>query len=292
MEIAFLGLGVMGKPMAMNLVRAGYRVRSWNRSAGAVAALAAIGGVPAESPREAAEGADILFSMLADDEAARSVVIDAGAFDALKPGAIHVNMATTSVRLAEEFERLHRQKSVSYIAAPVLGRSNVAETGQLEIIVAGEAMAIERVRPLFDCLGRRTWHFGERPERANAIKLAANFMIASAIGTMGEAAALAQGYGASKAGFLDLITSTIFAAPVYKNYGGAIAEGRFEPAGFKMSLGLKDVRLALEAAEAARVPLPIASLLKDNLIDGLAHGEDDFDWAALARVAARRAAQD
>lgn len=292
MKIGFLGLGAMGRPMAANLVRAGYPARVWNRSTASISALVDIGAIAADSPRETAREADVLFSMLADDDATRAVVIDAGALDALKPGAIHVNMATVSVALAAEFEKTHREKGVGYVAAPVLGRSNVAEAGQLHIIAAGEAQALDRVQPLFDIIGQKTWRFGERPEQANAVKLAANFMIASAIGTMGEAVALARGYGASKAGFLDLVTATVFAAPVYRGYGGAIAEDRFEPAGFKLALGLKDVRLAMEAAEKAHVPLPIASHLRDDLLDCLAHGEGHLDWAALSRVSARRAAQE
>lgn len=291
-DVGFLGLGVMGAPMAANLVKAGHRMRVWSRSEAAVAALAALGAAPAESPRDAVAEADVLISMLADDDATQSVVVDGGALEALRPGAIHVNMATVSVALAIRLEKSHREKGAAYVAAPVLGRSNVAEAGELQIIAAGETHALDRVQPLFDVLGRKTWRFGEKPEQANAVKLAANFMIASAIATMGEAVALARGYGVSKSGFLDLVTSSIFAAPVYKGYGGAIAEDRFEPAGFELTLGLKDVRLALEAAESAHVPLPIASILRDDLLDSLAHGEGHLDWAALSRVSARRAAQE
>ncbi|OIQ87981.1 2-hydroxy-3-oxopropionate reductase [mine drainage metagenome] len=292
MKIGFVGLGMMGTAMAANLVKAGYPVRVWNRSQDPVAALTALGAEGATTPREAAEGADVLISMLADDAATRSVIIDAHVQDALKPGAIHVNMATVSVVLAGELERLHHENGIGYIAAPVLGRVNVAEAGQLNILAAGDSQALAVVQPLFDVLGQKTWHFGNKPEQANAIKLAVNFMIASAIGTMGEAVALAQGYGVSKTGFLDLVTSTIFASPVYKGYGDAIAHDRFEPAGFKLALGLKDVRLTLEAAEKANVPLPLGSVLRDNHLDSLAHGEGHLDWAALSRVSARRAAQE
>ena len=292
MKIGFVGLGMMGTPMATNLVKAGYPVRVWNRSQDPVPALAALGAEGATTPREAAEGADVLISMLADDAATRAVIIDARVLEALKPGAIHVNMATVSVVLAGELERLHHENGIGYIAAPVLGRVNVAQAGQLNILAAGDSQALAVVQPLFDVLGQKTWRFGNKPEQANAIKLAVNFMIASAIGTMGEAVALAQGYGVSKTGFLDLVTSTIFAAPVYKGYGDAIAHGRFEPAGFKLALGLKDVRLTLEAAEKANVPLPLGSVLRDNHLDSLAHGEGHLDWAALSRVSARRAAQE
>ena len=175
------------------------------------------------------------------------------------------------------------------VAAPVLGRVNVAEAGQLNILAAGEARALLAVQPLFDAMGRKTWYFGERPEQANAVKLAVNFMIGSAIGAMSEAVALVRGYDVDKAAFLEMATSTAFAAPVYQGYGQAIAEERFEPAGFKLALGLKDLRLAQEAAEQVHVPLQLAGVLRDAHIESLARGEGQLDWAALSRTPARRA---
>lgn len=291
MNIAFLGLGTMGLPMAANLLAANHVVHGWNRSPAPAQKLAERGGMIAQTPAEAVRDADVLISMLADDAATRATLLDMEALAALKPGAIHLNMATISVGLATELAALHRSRGVDYIAAPVLGRVNVAEAGQLNILAAGPRAALLTVQPLFDVLGQKTWVLGERPEQANAAKLAVNFMIASAIGTMGEAATLAQGHGVAKADFLELVTTTVFAAPVYKGYGQAIADERFEPAGFKLALGLKDVRLALEAAELANVPLPLASVLRDAHIESLAHGEGHLDWAALSRTAARRAGQ-
>ncbi|MGO0792785.1 NAD(P)-dependent oxidoreductase [Herbaspirillum seropedicae] len=291
MKIAFLGLGTMGFPMAANLVRAGYAVRAWNRSPAPVERLAALGAQAAATPAEAAADADVLISMLADDDATETSLLDAGALAALRPGAIHVNMATISVALALRLAGLHQARGVAYVAAPVLGRVNVAEAGQLNILAAGEEQALAAVQPLLEVLGQKTWRLGRQPEQANAAKLAMNFMIASAIGAMSEAVALVQGYGLDKAGFIELATSTAFAAPVYKGYGQAIADDRFEPAGFKLALGLKDVRLALEAGEQAHVPLSLASALRDLHIDGLAHGEGHLDWAALSRASARRAGQ-
>lgn len=291
MKVAFLGLGTMGLPMAVNLVKAGHAVRGWNRSPAPMTKLPEFGAQSAATPREAAADADVVISMLADDAATRAAVLEAGTLAALKPGAIHVNMATVSVALAAELAALHREQGVGYVAAPVLGRVNVAEAGELNILAAGAAATVAAVQPLFDVLGQKTWYLGERPEQANAAKLAVNFMIGSAIGTMGEAVALAQGHGVDKAEFLELVTSTAFAAPVYKGYGKAIAEERFEPAGFKLALGLKDIRLALAAAEQVNVPLPLASALRDAHIESLAHDEGHLDWAALSRTSARRAGQ-
>ncbi len=288
MDIGFIGLGAMGKAMATNLLRAGHGVRVWNRSPEAAGELAAEGAKVARSAAEAA-GAGVVFSMLADDVAVRGVILDGGLLDALPAGSAHVNMATISVALAREMASHHAERGVGYVAAPVLGRPDVAAAGRLNILAAGASDQIARVQALLDVIGQKTWCFGERPEQANAVKLAANFMIASAIEAMGEAASLVEGYGVSGGSFLDMIASTLFAAPVYAGYGGLIARKQYDPAGFKMTLGLKDVRLVLEAADQSATPMPFASVLKDNLLDGIAHGGADRDWAALAEVSARRA---
>lgn len=291
MQIGFIGLGTMGTPMARNLIQGGYQVRVWNRSQDRTSPLVALGAVAAPTPAELADGVDVLISMLADDAAVLAVMGSANVLEKLKPGAIHVNMATVSVAFAREMDRLHRERQVSYIAAPVLGRVNVAEAGQLNILAAGDQKALDQVQPLFDVMGQKTWRFGDKPEQANVVKLAANFMIASAIETMSEASCLVRGHGISAPGFLEMIASSIFAIPVYKGYGDAIAHERFEPAGFKLSLGAKDVRLTLEAAKEANVPLPIGSVLQDNHLDSFAHDEGHLDWAALSRVTARRSGQ-
>lgn len=289
MQIAFLGLGTMGLPMAANLLKAGHAVRAWNRSPGPVDKLVALGAHGATTAADAAQGADVLITMLADDAATHDTILGGGALDALAKGAIHINMGTVSVAMARELATLHAARSVAYIAAPVLGRVNVAEAGQLNTLAAGEAQALATVQSLFDVLGQKTWILGDKPEQANAVKLGVNFMIGAAIGAMSEGAALAQGYDVDPAAFLDLVTSTVFAAPVYKIYGGAIAEQRFEPAGFKLALGGKDVRLALEAGEQANVPMTLASTLRDAHIEAIAHGDGQKDWAALALTARRRA---
>lgn len=291
MHIAFLGLGTMGLPMATNLFKAGYRVRGWNRSRGPVDKLAALGADAAATAADACRGADVVITMLADDAATRATVLEGGALDALAKGVVHINMGTVSVALAQELAVLHRERNVGYVAAPVLGRVNVAEAGQLNILAAGDAQALAIAQPLFDVLGQKTWRFGDRPEQANAVKLAVNFMIGAAIGAMSEASALVEGHDVDPKGFLEMATSTVFAAPVYKIYGEAIAQERFEPAGFKLALGFKDVRLAMEAAEQASVPMTLASALRDSHLESIAHGEGHLDWAALSQTAKRRAGQ-
>lgn len=290
MELGFIGLGTMGAPMVLNLLKAGHRVRVWNRSAAPLQALVSAGAEAVDTPALAAS-AEVLISMLGDDAAIRAVFLEAGAMQGLAAGSVHVNMSTVSVALAREMAALHKARGVGYVSAPVLGRVDVAAAGNLNILASGADEALARVQPLFDVLGRKTWSFGEDAERACVAKLSANLMIAAAIESTAEASTLANGYGISRADFIEMITSTLFAVPVYQGYGKLMVDQQFEPAGFKLSLGLKDVRLALEAGEAVQVPLPFASVLKDNLLDGMAHGQAEQDWASLSEVSDRRAGQ-
>jgi 3-hydroxyisobutyrate dehydrogenase-like beta-hydroxyacid dehydrogenase len=230
--------------------------------------------------------------MLANDAAVRSVIIDQGVLDAAAPGLIHVNLATISVALAKELAELHRKRNIEYIAAPVFGRPEVAAEGKLNIVVAGDAATIARVQDVLSVVGQKVWPIGDRPECANAVKIAGNFMIASALEAMGEAVALTRAHGIGATEFLDILTSTLFAAPVYKSYGAMIAAERYQPAGFEVTLALKDIRLALTAADAVNVPMPFASVLRDSLVEAVATGGADDDWGSLAKLAARRAGLD
>jgi 3-hydroxyisobutyrate dehydrogenase-like beta-hydroxyacid dehydrogenase len=288
MEIGFIGLGQMGKAIATNLIRAGHRLRVWNRSPPPAQALAALGAKVAAEPADAARG-EVLMTMLADDEAHRSVLIGSEVFERAPRGLIYVNFATVSVALARELTALASKRGLAYVAAPVFGRPDVAQSGKLNVVVAGDPAAISRIEPLLATIGERTWPLGTAPERANVVKLAGNFMIACALEAMGEAAALVRAHGIEAAEMLEVLSSTLFASPVYEGYGRMIAEQRYQPPGFPMVLGLKDVRLTLEAGQAAHVPLPFASVVRDHFLEALAARRSDYDWAALAEVAARHA---
>jgi 3-hydroxyisobutyrate dehydrogenase-like beta-hydroxyacid dehydrogenase len=227
--------------------------------------------------------------MLSDDDATRAVMVDGGVLDAMAPGSIHVNMATVSVAFAREMAALHVEHGVGYVAAPVLGRVDVAQAGRLNILAGGSDELIARVQRLLDLMGQTTWRFGEQPEQANAVKLACNLMLACAIEATGEGTALARAHGVPAASFIDLITSTLFAgSPVYKGYGGMIAEERYSPAGFKLSLGQKDVRLAVEAGQGKGLPLAFGEALQVVLKEAVDKGDADLDLAALGKNAARR----
>jgi 3-hydroxyisobutyrate dehydrogenase-like beta-hydroxyacid dehydrogenase len=288
MEVGFIGLGNMGKAIAANLLRAGHQLCAWNRSPGPARELAALGARIATEPVAAARG-EVLMSMLPDDAVHRAVLIEGGVLAGATRGLIHVNLATVSVNLAKEFTHLEQEHGITYLAAPVFGRPEVAQAAKLNIVVAGDSAAIARIKPLLAAIGERVWPIGAPPERANAVKLAGNFMIASAIEMMGEACALAEAYGVARGDFLNVLTNTLFAAPVYQIYGRLIAERRYVPAGFKLPLGLKDVRLALEAAAQLHVPMPFASVVRDHFLEALAAGMGEQDWAALAEISARHA---
>jgi 3-hydroxyisobutyrate dehydrogenase-like beta-hydroxyacid dehydrogenase len=288
MEIGFLGLGAMGRGMAANLIKAGHSVTVWNRSEGPARALGEQGAKVAKTPAEACRG-EAVFSMFSDDAAVRSVLFDAGALQAMAKGCVHVNSATVSVALARELTKAHAERGVGYVAAPVFGRPEVAAAGKLNVVVAGAKDAVEKVRPLLEAVGQKLWPLGEEPDRANAAKIAGNFMLASAIESMAEAAALVRAHGVEAQAFLELMTQTLFASPALQGYAKLIATERFEPAGFPLRLGFKDVSLALQAGDAARVPLPIAGELRDAFLEALAAGHGELDWSALAKIAARRA---
>ena len=252
-------------------------------------ALIAEGAVAAAVTAAAAQ--PVVFSMLADDAAVEAVLEQDGALAAMAAGAVHVNMATVSVACTRRLVEAHAARGVGYVAAPVFGRPDAAAAGKLHVLAAGAPDALARVQPLLEAIGQRMWPFGADPARANAVKLAGNFMLAAAIEAMAEASVLAQAHGVAPADFLGLMTQTLFASPAYQSYGALIAAQRYQPAGFRLRLGLKDVRLVQQAADAAAVPMPVAAVLRDNFLDAIAHGAAEKDWSALAEVSARRAGQ-
>jgi 3-hydroxyisobutyrate dehydrogenase-like beta-hydroxyacid dehydrogenase len=288
MDVGFIGLGHMGSGMARSLMHAGHTLTVWNRSPEPADRLVADGARRAADPGEAFQ-AEAVFTMLADDHAVGQAIVASGALNRARQGVVHLMSSSISAGFSRELEKIHAEAGVAYLAAPVLGRPDVAAAGELNVLVAGAAEAIERVRPLLDAVGKKTWPIGPEPHQGHLAKLAVNFTLASAIETLSEAFALARGYDLDPAILRDLLTGTLFAAPAYRTYGDLIVEGKFEPALFALPLGLKDVRLALEAGEAAGVPLPFAGIMRDNFIDAIAHGDADKDWSAVSKVAARRA---
>jgi 3-hydroxyisobutyrate dehydrogenase-like beta-hydroxyacid dehydrogenase len=289
MDIGFIGLGNMGHGMATNLLKAGHQITVYNRSPGKAETLVQQGATAARNVAEACTG-EVVFTMLSDDRAVEEVAFaDNGVVASLAPGATHVSSSTISVALSERLAATHAEAGQQYAAAPVFGRPEAASAAKLFIIAAGAPQVLEPLVPLFDTIGQRTFVVSEQPHAANLVKLSGNFLLASAIETVSEAVALVAKAGVDRLQYVDILTSTLFAAPAYQTYGGLIARREFEPAGFAATLGLKDVRLVLAAAEQLQVPLQVASVLRDRLLTLVATGGGHLDWSAVATLADRDA---
>lgn len=289
MKVGFIGLGQMGAGMVSNLLKAGHEVTVYNRTRAKADALVAQGARVAATIADACRG-EAVFTMLAHDNALESAAFDNdGIIKSMRAGVIHISSSTVSVALVERLATAHDKARQGFVAAPVFGRPDVAAAGNLFVVAAGARSAIEAAGPLLDAIGQKTFVVSETPKAANLVKLSGNFLIASVIESLGEAMALVGKGGVDKHQYIDILTSTLFGAPVYKTYGALIAEGRFEPAGFAAPLGQKDTRLVLAAAEELRVPLPIANLLRDRFLTLLAHGGETLDWSAIGTLAAKDA---
>lgn len=289
MQVGFIGLGQMGTGIAANLIKAGHEVTVYNRTRSKSDALGAQGAKVAASPGDACKG-EAVFTMLADDKAVEAVVFgDGGVLASLGPKAVHISVSTISTALSTRLAEAHTKAGQRYVAAPVFGRPEAASAAKLFVVAAGASEAVKTVSPLFDAIGQRTFVISEKAEAANIVKLSGNFLIASVIESLGEAMALVGKAGIDKHQYLEILTSTLFGAPVYKTYGNLIADAKFSPAGFAAPLGLKDLRLALAAGDELRVPLPLASLLRDRFLTLLANGGDDLDWSAVGGLAAKDA---
>jgi 3-hydroxyisobutyrate dehydrogenase-like beta-hydroxyacid dehydrogenase len=289
MKIGFIGLGRMGSGMAHNLLRVGNDVTVYNRSREKAEALSKNGAHVADSPADACRNAEAVFTMLADDLALEQVVFgEKGVASALGKNAVHISSSTISTALSRRLAAEHATRGQGYLSAPVFGRPEAAEGKKLLVVVAGEQKLAERYAPLFDAIGRQTFVIGAEPWQANAAKLCGNFMIASMLEAFAEAFATLRKADVPPHAFLEIM-STLFGSPVYSNYGRLIADGKFEPVGFALRLGFKDVRLVLQTAEECAAPMPLASLIHDQFVSAMAHGQADQDWASLANVAARNA---
>ena len=291
MQVGFIGLGHMGRGMAANLLAAGHALTVYNRSSDKAGLLIGKGARMAKTPGDAARP-QMVITMLADDHAVERVVFDeGGVLDSLAPGAIHVSMSTISVALAERLAGAHRDKGQEFVAAPVFGRPDAAASAKLFIVTAGKPEAVATCQPLFDALAQSTFVVSQEAPKANLVKLSGNFLIASVIDALGEAIALVSKAGIDRAQYVDLLTATLFGAPVYKTYAALIAEERYHPAGFRAELGYKDVQLALKAAKDLLVPMPMASLISDRFLALIAGGRGALDWSALGLLAKRDAGE-
>ncbi|MBB3182421.1 NAD(P)-dependent oxidoreductase [Variovorax sp. Sphag1AA] len=276
MDIGIIGLGSMGSAMAKNLAAAGHRVRAWNRSGGCVEGVDMLG-----DPREAFNS-DAVLTMLSDDAAIRDVILDAGLLASARPGLVHVVSSTISLAFARELACAHQAASVGFVSAPVLGRPDVAARGELNVLVSGAPEAIDRVRAPLEAISGRIWLLGDDAPAANAAKIACNMMIAMAIEAMAEAVVLTEANGVSRESFFELILGTLFNSRPYRTYSASISAGAYEP-GFKAALGLKDLRLAVQAAGAADRTLPVLEATRARMEEAVNAGWGEQDWSAMAK---------
>lgn len=270
MQLGFIGLGQMGRPMVERLKSAGHSLKVYNRTRSSpdIAAKA-----------DDAVAGEVVITMLADDAAVRAVWLDTGLARRLPKGTIHLNMATVSMAISRELASIQKE---NYVAAPVFGRPPLAAQGQLDIIAAGPKAALEYCQPLFSVLGKQTFVVGDDPAKANAVKIARNFLLACLIESLGEAFALVRRCGVAPADFLNVIGNTSLGSPAYRNYGKMIVEQAWLPAQFAMPLGVKDVELALATAREAGMHLRLGEMIRDHLLEAIAAGRAEEDWAALA----------
>ncbi len=286
MKIGFIGLGQMGTAIATRLIKAGHELTVWNRSPGAAQALA--GAKVAKTPAETLQG-EVLFSMLANDQAMQEVGLDAALLDKAAKGLVHANLATISPAFVRALAAAHESRGLGYVATPVFARPDAVAKGLMVVIAAGADDDFAKIEPLLAQIGRRTVRIGEEPEKANLFKIAGNFMIMSAVETMGEAFALLKKGGVDANLFLDTMTEGLFASPIYKNYGKQILTEAYEPAGFYLWLGLKDATLVRDAAKELSVEMPVLDLVRAQYEAAMKKGWKDKDWASIAQLSLEKA---
>lgn len=285
--IGVIGLGGMGGGMAGRLLDTGHTVTVWNRSPAAAERFVARGATRAATPAAAVAAGGVVITMIANDAALESVVSGEGGFlDTLGEGGVHVSMSTISVALARSLAERHAGRGSHFVAAPVFGRPEAAAGGKLWILQSGAAEAKARVRPVLEALSQGIVDIGEAADAAPLGKIAGNFLIGAATEAMGEAFALLGKAGVDARAWHTMMASTLFACPIYANYGRFILDEAFSPPGFKLTLGAKDIGLALAAGQEHAVALPFASVLRDRFLTSVAQGRGDLDWTSIALNAA------
>ena len=290
MKVGFVGLGRMGQGMAGRILEAGHELVVFDVVAAAAEAMASRGATAAASAAELARERDVVVSMLVHDDAIKSVALGPdGLCAALPKGAIHLIMGTHGVATVRELEQAHADAGQTLVAAPVLGRPDLAAAGQLGIVAAGPDAAVAKVTPLLEAMGRKTFVAGQKPESASAIKLANNAVLGCAMVAMAEAFSLIKKYGVAPQVFQDVMTEGLFSAPAYKIYGQKMVDESFDEVGSPISVGLKDAKLIAEAGAIAHVPLPSHNVYLDRLLGATAHGDGERDQAVLGREQARAA---
>ena len=283
-KITFLGLGNLGMPIAESLIKSGFELTVWNRTKSKADPLAALGAKVVTTPLEAITPGGIVFSVLADDAAVEEI-FSLELIEKLGEGGIHVSMSTIAPETARQLAKIHSWSKVSYVAAPIFARPEAVVAKVGNICVSGDPEVRERIKPILQTFVKGIYDFGDDPGAANVVKLAGNFMIAASLEMMGEAFTMAEKNGIPRQDIYEMLTQTLFAAPVFQNYGKIVAQQVYEPVAFRLPLGLKDINLTLKTASDVHVPMPMADLIRNRFISAIARGRDNLDWGALAQGA-------
>jgi len=288
MKVGFIGLGRMGRGMAQRILGAGHDLVVFDVVRAQADELGKAGARVADSVAGACADRDAVVTMLVEDASVIDVALSAGGLrEALPRGAVHVAMGTYGVAAIRTLAAAHANAGQVLVAAPVLGRPDLAASGQLGIVTAGPSDAVRRCEPIFQVMGRRTFHAGDLPESATAIKLANNMVLGCAMVAMAEGFSLVRKYDVNAQVFYDVMTEGLFSAPAYKGYGKTMVDETFDNVGSPITVGLKDAELIVAAAGLARVPMPSLNVYRDRLLGAVAHGDGDRDQAVLAREQAR-----
>ena len=289
MKVGFIGLGRMGKGMAKRILESGHDLAVYDVVREATAEFGTAGARVASSVKELCGDREIVVTMLVEDATVMDVALTSGGMrDSLPSGAIHLAMGTYGVATIRALADAHSKANQILVAAPVLGRPDLAASGQLGIVAAGPQEAVQRCREVLQVIGRRIFEAGLKPESATAIKLANNLVLGAALVAQAEAFSLVRKYGVELQVLYDVMTDGLFAgAPAYKGYGKTMVDQTFDKVGSPVFVGIKDANLILSAADIARVPLPTLDVYRERLLGAIAHGDGDKDQAVLAREQAR-----
>jgi len=288
MNVGFIGLGRMGSGMARRILDAGHNLIVYDAVVSQTAPFAQAGAGVAASIHEVCMSREVVVTMLVEDATIGDVALGPeGLCDSLPPGAIHLVMGTHGVAMVRTLDARHREAGQQLVAAPVLGRPDLAASGQLGIVAGGPDDALRRCEPLLSAMGRRTFLAGPKPESATAIKLANNAVLGCAMVAMAEGFSLVRKYDVAPQVFFDVMTEGLFSAPAYKVYGQKMVDESYDQVGSPIHVGLKDATLIAAAADLARVPMPSHNVYRDRLLGAVAHGDGDRDQAVLAREQAR-----
>ena len=285
--LAWIGLGNMGLPMARNLHRKGHHVTGYNRTPEKARDLSALGFKVFSSIREALSGQSIVATMLSDDPSVRSVCEGAsGLFELLPPKGIHLSFSTLSPTFVEEMTQEHERRGQILISCPVFGRPDRADAATLTIVTAGDREVLALMEDLFQALGSDLFHVGDRPSKANWVKILGNFTLGGLLETLSESLSLGERAGINPETLVEILDTALYHSPVFRGYGNLMATEKWDPAGFRMKLGLKDIRLVLKESDALEVSLPLADLIHSGFISGIHRGYGELDWSALKKVRA------